>query len=179
MKKLTKEEKAGKERLAKYHKGITDKLIDNNIVSHMATMRDMKDAKSDYFRSVSKLWRAIRDHIADAKDCVLFDLEGTIIAHRGTGASIALNNVHLYRFRDCFDEMCLTIGVEYFCEGEESSYDPDTTSKTYRVVVPADMELNFTKRKFDAWIKKKKEERDVETEAEERAELKRLTKKYK
>ena len=179
-----KEEKATRERAKKFHGEILDKLEDGNVISNMNRISELQAAQSKYYHFTSKLWKAIRNHVSYSKDCVLCELEGTIISHRGTGASISIKKTRLYapdyktRPPTEADHFSLSFEVEYFCEGEERSYDPDTYRRTYYVNPPVALELNFTKRGFDAWIKEMREKRDVEIEKPEREELKRLKKKY-
>lgn len=178
MKKKTKEEKAADGRLKAFRKELVEKLVEGNPVAHMLKLREMKSDLRDYYRSVSPLWKAIRDYIIQTNDCVLFDIPATIVRHRGTGAAISLKDPYLIGRSE---EMSIhyTIEIEYFGEGQEDSYSPDTYHSSHYIYVPVDLELDFTKAKFNAWIKKQQRKRDANVEKAERKELARLIKKYK
>jgi len=177
-KKLTKEEKAGNARGKAFRKEKQDLLLNSNPIDHMYQLSDDHSKLGDYFYWVSPTWKAIEKHIAYAKDCVLIDSKGlTIISHRGTGPSIRFRDWFAYRKED--EIFGISFEVEYFeSECEQNSYDPRTISRTYRLSIPFDLELNFTKKKFDAWIAELKKERDKETKAVDLKELARLKKLY-
>jgi len=151
-----------------------NKLFEADPISHMQKISSMKDDLNTYYYWGSDLWRAIKDYIASAKDCVLMDLEGTIISHRGTGPSITMREASGYAGRESFS---MTVAIEYFCDGEVGSYDPATHVESYVVYPPCELERNFTKKGFSAWIAKVKENRDIGKDAEDIAEYKRLKKK--
>jgi hypothetical protein len=170
-----KKKREGNARLRAAMKERRDKLFDGDPVAHMHKMSDMQDALRQYYYLGSELWRAIRHHIIHAKDCVLVDLEATIISHRGTGPSIRVKDCtgysdHYYFYMD--------VEIEYFCEGQENSYDPRTYTKIYLLQIPNELERKFTKKAFNAWIEEERIKRDESVEKEERAELARLKKKY-
>ena len=178
------ENKETKERVKKFHNEILDKLENQNVISNMEKIRELRNAQNEYYYWVSPLWKAISKHIGYNKDCVLIDREAIMVSHRGHGPAIALKDTHLYAFDYSVkppkpsDMYNITFTVEYFHDGEERCENPDTYQKSYYLNVPIDLELNFTKRKFDAWVNTIKEKRDAKTKTKELAQLNALKKKY-
>jgi len=178
-KKLTNEEKAGVAKRKAHHKEKTDKL-DGNIFEHIMKISEMESDKMSYFYWVSPLWRAIQDHIAHAKDCVLIDRDGTIVCHRGGAfAAISLLETHVYR-GDYVDGKLveptifgICLEVEYYSDETNNVY-----RKTYNIIAPQDLELNFTKKKFKAWIAELRGARDKGRKKNDLKELRRLKKLY-
>jgi len=177
-KKLTEEEKAGNARGRAFRKEKQDLLLNSNPIDHMYQLSNDRCKLQDYFYWVSPTWKAIDNHIARAKDCVLINTKGLIIiSHRGTGPSISFRDWYTYN-RDG-GAYGISFEVEYFeSEHELNSYDPRTFRKTYYLSIPFDLELNFTKKKFNTWLAEMKIKRDKETRKADLKELDRLKKLY-
>jgi len=179
MKKLTKEEKAAKARGDAFRAEEKAKLLNGNLVDHLKEIQRMEDVARRYYYWASPLWKAIREHISRAQDCVLINRKGTIVSHRGTGSSVSCHNVVFVGYESIKNERLeFDITVEYFGEGEENSYQPNTYRSTHHLSVPPDLEENFTPAKFNQWVAEKKKKRDAEVEKAELKELARLKKKY-
>ncbi len=172
------ERKAGEERFKKFCAEKRKQLQGKNIVEHLKFAYAVEEATKDYFRFLSPAWKAIQDHIQYDKDCVIIEHErdedgdANIAYHRGVG-SIHMRNVWLYKGSDS-EFYGMNIGVDYSIGNNR--YDYRTVS--YPIAIPIDLELNFTKRKFQGWIKKLRNERDKKTREEEAVILQKLMKKY-
>ena len=182
-----KEEAAIKARLKKRHDEEIDKLFNRDVIDTMLKISEYKEAVRTYYYWVSPLWKAIREHIRDAKDCVIINREGCMVSHRGTGVSISLKEAHLHSDYVCTKnckrvpattfQMKLT--VEYFEEGYEGEWPLRSYDKTYYIDPPIKLEKKFTQKGFNAWVEELRKKRDRENEKEDIAQLKKLMKKYK
>jgi len=179
MKKLTKEEKAAKARGDAFRAEEKAKLLNGNSVDHLREIQRMQDVVRKYYYWASPLWKAIREHISRAQDCALINREGTIVSHRGLGPSVSCDNVALMGYNGIKNERLeFDIKVEYFRDGEEDSYEPNTYHSTYHLSVPPDLEKNFTPAKFKQWVAEKKKKQKVELKKLYLKELAILKKKY-
>lgn len=165
--------------------------LEENIISHMKKMREMEKARHEYFYWASLLWKAIRNHIATARDCILIDRKDEIVIHRGTGPAIGLKETHLYAGEwtvannDEISQLipskvfAMIVAVEYIPKEETHKEWPNTYREEYELQVPIDLELNFTKKAFNEWLANLKVIRDAEQKRHDLAELKRLKNKLK
>jgi len=134
----------------------------------MRTLAEDRDAIRSYFYFRSKVWKAIRDHIAESKDCVLFDKPADyyIAIHRGTGHSISMRDFGVYAKN--YDTKPPSESSHFWIEfavglihEEDSHMDyPNEREKTVHLNVPTELMMDFTKGKFDAWIAQLRRERD-------------------
>jgi len=149
-----------------------------NPIKQMREIANLSEQLGSHFRSKSPLWKAIWDHIAHAKDCVLIDRKSCVSVHRGTGHSI--NFMDLYACKDYSklpaveaDFFAIQLYVDYYDEEE----DRDNMVK-YTVNAPTELALNFTQKGFKEWIVSVKKERDAERNENDLKELERLVKKF-
>lgn len=147
-------------------KEMKEALFNHDIIDHLQETDKMKWRANDYFRRYNKCFDAIRDHIDHGGDVVFFELDGIIVSHRGSGAAINFREARVYGKDPTHYRM--TIEIEYFCEGQVESYDPDFFHEKYDIDVPIDLERNFTKKKFKAWIEELRVVRDAKKYQEER-----------
>jgi hypothetical protein len=154
-------------------------LYGGNFVSHLKMQSSVQDNTFSYFRYGSKLYRAIEEHICYARDCVLIARPGKVVMHRGS-SGVSFKHAHLYadnwvndpKDKGQFPRQIpkpatvynLQIEVEYVPAGVRDIYGDDDDrpvkrSKFY-IQVPIDLELNFTKAGFDAWVEDLQKKRD-------------------
>ncbi len=178
-------------------------LLGENIVEHLRKCKEAHRATTSYWRR-SKLWRAIRDYIGDnsKKECALGDKPvfgygrdkkvADVRWYKGTGPSIHLDDVDLCPSIHLDDvDLCgkggevyfsMRIEVEFVADEDEAywadySRDPGT-EKHFHIIVPIELELEFSKEKFDEWIKAEMKEKKERTKKEEVEKLRELVKKY-
>lgn len=157
-------------------------LLALDIIAHMLASSRAIEATRVHFTRKSRLWRAIRDHIADDSDCVLIERKGRIASFRGTGASVNFVEAQAHRQlggngSGVAEFFTLTVSVRYWLEPGDDE-NRDTTQEDYRIMVPIDLELAFSDRKFSAWLSKLRRIRNSDHEAKDMADLKRLVKSY-
>jgi len=158
---------------------ILDELVNRNIVDHILKLNEMENARQRYFYLISPVWKAIRDHISRSKECGLIKRDERLIrSYRGLGASVQLKNVHLPKIDNPKNILDFEIEVEYIQEGEEGAERPATYKKKYWINVPSELELDFTQRKFENWVKKEKAKMDAEIKKSDLEKIKQLKKKY-
>jgi hypothetical protein len=147
-------------------------------------MQDGERATDWYFRVGSKFVKALEEHLVEskAKDCIV-DREGRQIAcHRGTGYAISVKKPILHFAMPGEIEMMsfdLEIGYEPKEDDDEygSRHDRDI-ERAERIHYPADLELNFTKAKFDLWIQETRTKMRQERARPELRLLEKLLKKH-
>jgi len=180
MKKLTQKEKKERKRVkarlqANYQEAIS-KLHDCNPIEHMRHINKLNHDIRSYFYRVSPVWLAIEEHIGNTniETCAVIQLEGRVAAQGGSNA-LSFNNWSVYHESLMFFRVEFT--VDYY-DNYQDYYNYDTFTRTYSLSVPIDLELNFTKKAFNTWVKEIKAKRDEETQEKDLKELDRLKKLY-
>ena len=179
MKKLTKREKkerkGQRDRLKAHAQEAIDKLFNANPIEHMRRINELKSDIGTYFYSSSPVWRAIKEHIGDSniETCAVIQLEGRVAAQGGSDG-LSFKDWFAYHKGDIFR---MEFTVTYY-DNYIDYYNWDSFDRSYNVLVPIDLELNFTKKKFKAWLAGIKKARDENTKAGDLKELARLQKKY-
>lgn len=156
-------------------------LMGENIVQHLTNLNLLEHQKKNYFRNNSKLWKAIFEHIYYAKKCVLIDRDESkygeaveIISYRGSGAAINLKNVEIRGIYQPNEKPFLSFTFEIEYGGEcFSNY-----SKTYSIDIDTDLEINFTKEKFDNYIQQLKNTKEEKNKQNDLYMLDMLVRKY-
>lgn len=159
-------------------------LLTGNVVEHIKMVQNANRATDWHFRVGSKFFDALREHVRTAKDarCVI-DREGrSISCHRGSGYAITLRNpcVH-FAMPGEIEHMSFVLHVGFEAAEDDAEYDSmhsRDVEREYRLYCPTDLELNFTKEKFDLWTRRMKEELDKERLKKERKDLDRLLKRH-
>jgi hypothetical protein len=163
-------------------------LFGGTFVTHLRMQASVEENTSSYFRYGSKLFRAIDDHISHAKDCVLIERPGRVV---GTSAHSGVHFKEAYLYCDNWVDKpggrvavpakvySLKIEVDYIDPGDDLDYDGDRTKKYFYIKVPIELELNFTKQGFDAWVAAAKKERDKDVSRnEDLAKLREMVKRF-
>lgn len=132
-----------------------------NLATFLRSLSDGKQEVFKYFHYDSKFWKALKKHICEAPRyaCIIQLLaHHSIPSYRGTGPAISFRAAHIGG-GDCssgtwqeskryYLEFAITF-VHKECDYMEN---PPTQEKTYEILVPFDLEINFTQGKFDAWV---------------------------
>lgn len=156
------------------------------LVNHSAN----KEAIGWYFRSDSRVWRLIEDHIVKApKCCLIAREEDSIPCYRGSGHAIHFRDAYIYG--DSYEQgdkgsvripakvYHLDFEVEYERSEDEGG---DTYSKRYSLKVPIELEDDVDddtlKARFEAWVKRREVENQKEIEQAINPMLKRLITAY-
>ena len=135
-----------------------------NVIEDMRKMFKMKYDIRDHFSRHSKCFRAIRHHIRNAQKCAFFDIEEG-------GSDVDFSNFHIHS--DSSTEFDITVSVEI---EDDDSYNNEYVDR--RIIIPVDLEVNFTEKKFNTWVAKLlREKREKEKEIAIK-ELSRLGKLY-
>ncbi len=141
---------------------ITSKL-EGSIREHLQKIADMQSQTMVYFNNESKLWRAIVEHISEAKECVLFERDKFPVAmHNNYGPAVyfrSCRSQHQYSF---------VINLTVFFHDEENVSgiklnDVDEFQRQVQIEIPFDLELDFTFVKFSKWIASKKKAKKAES----------------
>lgn len=158
--------------------------LEGNIVEHMRLVIELKDQQRKHFHYDSKLWKAIRDSVGECKGLVKHPEDHLFMTYRGSGKAISLSDVHLYA-RDHTVKpsveskvFCMEVEVVYVHDDNTHMDHPPTVSKKTRLQVPIELALNFSKTKFNNWVKKVKAEREATEKEKDLAQLKELQAKY-
>lgn len=158
--------------------------LEGNIIQHMLKTQDMEQQTWKHFTYKSKVFKAIVDHIAHeapGPNCAFFDEAGLkengagVLCCHGTGPSVHFRRARIYGTKAGNDKGDFELYIEV-------SYVDDCdhrTMKEYSIHVPADLELNFTPRKFSAWLQATKKKRQQEAVSEIVQALKVLPKALK
>lgn len=132
------------------------------IIEHIKLVSDWMRSTDWHFRVDSKFFKAVAEHIVDAKDCVLLDRkERTVSCHRGTGYAVNFEQAScpIALPGEC-QMLMLRISVDF----DDPDYSDDdryhSTREDFSIYAPADLELNFNQEKFELWLQTKKDERD-------------------
>jgi hypothetical protein len=172
---------------AKTHQPLNPLLADN-IIEHTRIYQRAESAINEYFRSYSKLFRAIHKHIGNPNaECYIIDLPQhcRIMRYSECGAAVHFKDLTVWGTQWKWDEATkrnvpyevdhfgLDITVEYHDEEEDRS-----VTRQYTINVPIDLEVNFTQEKFDAWISELAQKRKTEREAADKEALESLLKKH-
>jgi hypothetical protein len=153
------------------------KLLADNIIEHMRLTQEAQEEIRHYFHWNSKLWRAIEKDIAinyiDGKrvESRLIDSVGRDVANSSASSGVSFRSARVWY--DDFVNFALEFHVSF------EPIDDDTDSKSYTLVVPDDLELNFTQEKFDLWAASIAQKRNEKQDLKDRALLKELLKKYR
>ena len=156
-----------------------DQLSGDNILEHLDRMHNAQDALRWYFRLKSEFWRALRRHVGESAPgkCCVLNKRWPCISRRGTGWDISLKDSFTY-----VDPNAETYVIEFEACFEIDDDDHDDHGKTInkhcRVDVPKDLELNFTKRKFDAWLRQQKKLLEAQDEDELQDQITKLVARY-
>jgi hypothetical protein len=154
---------------------IGDPLAGDNIFDHMRHCYDLCDRRDHYFRVKSQLWKAIVEHIWHSKQVVLAPKpteDCFVITHPGTGPAISIRDVGCYA-KDYQEEHKdgkfqgykgreVAFWIKFEVTWHSDDYGEEVERK-YELTLPCDLELNFTKAKFDAFVKEFAEQRAAET----------------
>ena len=167
----------------------SDKLLGDNIVAHMEVMRHANETVKDYYYSVSKLWRAVQEYLfsfgrtkgKNFRNCALIDWPkaGERVHCYNSGYGISLHKAHLagpsftlvYECSITFDCNEDTPGCRHDCHG-----NPVIDRVFDCIIVPKELEINFDKKAFDAWIKQEEKKKAEEHKKQDLKELARLKK---
>ena len=143
------------------------KLSGDNIIEHLGHLRDTQQAVNWHFRTDSKLWKAIRNHIGEAKPgkCCIINKHWHCASHRGLGWAISLNHAFTYT-NPSEKSFVLEFRVEFEVDDEDTPKYPKEVRRKYRLDVPKDLELNFTELKFQTWLLRQKRLLEAETKDE-------------
>lgn len=128
-----------------------------NILEHLDRLSIAREALRWHFRTDSKLWRAIKNHIGETEPgkCCIINKRWPCICNRGTGWSVSLGDVFTYADPNS-KTFVIQFRVGFEIDDEDHDYYRKKTSSGYRIDVPKDLELNFTKQKFQAWLRGQK-----------------------
>lgn len=159
----------------------TSKLV-GSVIDALRLERDFKHNINQYFHYDSACWRAIVEHIGKNKECAFFikpvdEDKATldVMVGRGTGYIINMRNVYIHYTEG--DTFAIELVVWYF-GGKWTRGNPREIKRKYTIEVPFDLEENFTKEKFDAWIKEELAKRQSEQAKDDLPLLSELIKKY-
>lgn len=159
-------------------------VYEDNIIEHMRLIIDLEEQKKKHFHFDSKVWKAIRDNVAYKDDLVKHPEDHLIMSYRGTGRAVSLKHVQLYckdytvKPAKEHDTVGFEVEVEYIHEDDNTYENPPTITKKTTLQVPIGLLTNFTKAKFNNWVKKAKAEREAEEKERELKTLKSLMDKY-
>jgi hypothetical protein len=153
-------------------------IVGGNIIEHVMHMQDARDVTLKHFSFKSKLVRAIQDHVLNATDCTLIDKGGRTVNRLG---GIQVKNVVTPY---AMPGECQMLNIEFVValnalETDYPEYDlGNDIEKRMDVYAPSDLELNFTKEKFDLWLGTMREKRSKELYGKNLQLLKDLVQKY-
>jgi hypothetical protein len=132
-----------------------------NLVTFLRSLSDGKQEVFKYFHYDSKFWGALKQHICKAPRfaCVIkLPARCKIPSYRGTGPAISFRSVHIGG-GDCSsgewqesNRYCLKFAITFVLKDDDYMENPPTQEKTYELLVPFDLEKNFTQSKFDTWV---------------------------
>jgi hypothetical protein len=156
-------------------------LNGSDIVEHLRHTGECESATFTFFRYYSKAWQAIHENICKDQDCVFVDHEGrSLFWHRGSGP-VSFRSASLYAPKSFSPRVesgiRLELAIDYYRD-EDRSDESATRTESVIIGVPIDIELNFTPKKFNAWIAELKKERDFKRSKEDLVMLVKLAKKY-
>lgn len=145
-------------------KSIYEPKLKGNIIEHMLEKQDMSDQTRRYFEHKSKFFRALEKFVVNyaPKEESIFCYsqnfldEGMRVLRSNCHLSIDFRRAVIYGISAGNTErnFDLTFSVTYEYEHNECN----RLDKEYTICVPSDLELNFTQKKFDAWINEQREE---------------------
>jgi hypothetical protein len=153
-------------------------ILNNDIVEHIWTISDMQGAVTDYFRYKCDVWKAIVEHIAHAKKCILIDRPAPVAWLRGTGPDIHMHRAYSYRNWGgkpaTFIRIELRVGF-----AEDAEFDPDIEKTSeFRIDVPLELFRNFTKAAFDRWVSQIRTKKESDLLQSDLATLRKLAKRH-
>jgi hypothetical protein len=163
-----------------------EKLLSDNIFEHMRIVRDATLATRNYFMRKSPVERAIRDDLnAHPRriDLIGEVPEASIRIYRGTGAGISFKvpRIEYSQIREVprseggpYQRYELDYYILDFTVGYENEEENHEFERLYSFQVPFDLELNFTREKYDAWVAEQKAKREAEKMKEDLEKLKEL-----
>lgn len=159
-------------------------LIAPDIAEHLRIIQKANRATDWHFRVGSRFFDALREHVRTAPNtkCIVDRENRKVSCHRGTGYAVELRDPILhFALPGEVENLSFTLRVGYEPLEDDPEYDHDHTrdvGREYRLYCPIDLELNFTREKFNLWTKHTKEELDKERLKQERKELDRLLKRH-
>jgi len=128
------------------------KITGQEAYDMMLVIMENKPKIKEHFYHNSELWKAIKEHIISDDRSIIF-IKDEIISYRGTGPSILLTNVYAYPPQYSKNEKIIPT---VFCmEITINTTDDDnyTHQKDFKLDVPIDLLINFSKEKFDKWVR--------------------------
>lgn len=130
-----------------------------NPATILEAVSNLKEELRKYWYMDSKLARSLEDYIWKDRDCHLIDLLGRTVACHKAHSGVRLRDVHITKHfgEDKPPEEDLIF--EFDVELEEAEHNDSKTVKV-QAILPASMELNFTKAKFAKWVAERKAARD-------------------
>jgi hypothetical protein len=150
----------------------------------MELMQAGQKATDWYFRVGSEFTKALVNHLLTASDknCILDRERRSIACFRGTGAGVRFAKPILH-FAMPGEIQMISFDLEVVYEPNDDDRNEGRDSdhnieRAERIHYPADLELDFSKPKFDLWIHEtRKKLRDERARPEHRF-LEKLVKKY-
>lgn len=159
-------------------------LTGENIREHLLHAQQVEKATWSHFRSHSPLFKALYEHVrtASEKTCIVEREGREVSCHRGTGYAVEIQDPILhFALPGETEVLSFQLRVGYCPLEDDAEYDSQggrDVERVYRLYCPIDLELNFTKEKFDLWIKEMREKQDAELLKKERKVLDRLLKRH-
>lgn len=139
-----------------------------NVIEDMHKMFEMKYDIREHFSRFSKVFRAIVHHIRFAQKCAFFDIEGSY-------CDVSFSNFYIHsKTSNSSNEFEITVSVEI---DHEDDWD-DNKYVDCRIIIPVDLEVNFTEKKFKTWVAKLLREKREKEKEEAIIELRRLGKLF-
>jgi 5'(3')-deoxyribonucleotidase len=145
---------------------LTDSLVGPNVFAHIRHTLELKERTLWYFRTQSKLWKAIVEHICHDKNVILAPkpVDDAVVAmHRGTGPAISLKDVGVWGqdIKEGKDDQGKFTGyifreVAFWMKVKVDWYSEEVGDEVHREYkldhVPCILELEFSNKKFDEWV---------------------------
>lgn len=153
------------------------KIFGANIVEHLKECQRLEDNTRRYYQG-SEFWRALQKHIEDSDDCII-ERPGGVRNHSASSGVSFKSACAPWCSEGEEQTISLHIEVEFVPHEDDPGYDTFQVGgpgrrQTFFIYYPADLEINFTKEKFNIWLNQQRKVRDEQRLEKDQATIKRL-----
>lgn len=153
------------------------KIFGANIVEHLKEAQRLEENTRRYFQG-SEFWRALQKHIEQSDDCIV-ERPGVVRNHSAS-SGVSFKDASAPWCREGEEQnISLQIEVEFVPHEDDPGYGTyqvggPGTRQSFFIYYPADLEINFTKEKFNIWLNQQRKVRDERRLEKDQATIKRL-----